>query len=369
MVPGQTDWQEELLTLPDDAPRIRITAGVGTAGQKSWHLRRPVTLLGCGRRAHIVLRGPEVARAHAALINTGSAVLLKDLHTKSGTQCNGKRIDLTVLRDGDLVQIGSTPIQVAIQSCRSTAGRADEAGADPLKLDAPLRLRRPGVAAGWLIDESCAVIGRAGGVAVRLEHEAVSDAHALLFDLDGQMVLFDLASEMGTFCQGRPVSLTRIGPGDRLRVGTAELAVGSADDEGTPPAVEAANLDIVGEDLNGAWHQINDWHASSDEQQDPERDCDRKLADRGAELDRLEARLRGRLHDLTGHREELAAREKELQSKLQSWEGTRKKIGERTAELEQLQAALALRERQLTARELRLNSTGAAAGASGREAQ
>ncbi len=43
MVPGQTDGQEELLTLPDNAPRIRITAGVGTASQKSWHLRRPVT--------------------------------------------------------------------------------------------------------------------------------------------------------------------------------------------------------------------------------------------------------------------------------------------------------------------------------------
>ena len=131
MSSGQTQQRDELLTLPEGAPRVRITAGLGTASQKSWYLRRPVTLIGSRRRAFIVLHGEAVAKAHCVIVNTGSVVLLKDLHTEAGTLCNSKGVDLIVLRDGDLVQIGSTLIQVAIQTFRTTRRQAQPSGQPP----------------------------------------------------------------------------------------------------------------------------------------------------------------------------------------------------------------------------------------------
>ncbi len=47
--------REQTVELPSTAPLVRITAGFGSAGQKTWNLRRPVTLLGARRPAHIVL--------------------------------------------------------------------------------------------------------------------------------------------------------------------------------------------------------------------------------------------------------------------------------------------------------------------------
>lgn len=341
MMSGQTDLQDKLLTLPDDAPRIRITAGTGTASQKSWYLRRPVTLIGSRRRAYIVLHGEAVAKAHCAIVNTGSVVLLKDLHTESGTLCNGKRIDLTVLCDGDLVQIGSTPIQVAIQTSRTTSRLANGAGADPLRLGSPLRLQRPSGTQGWMIEGNCAVIGRAGGVAVRLEHQAVSAAHALLFGLDGHTALFDLASESGTFRNGQSVSLARIDLGDRLQIGPFELTAVAADDDPVELTADAAKLAVMGEELTGTWHQLNCWPTAPGSQEAPTEDREQELASRAAELDRLDARLRGQLHDLTAYQAELAARERLLGLQLQEWEATQAKLREQAEELDRLKAALA----------------------------
>lgn len=366
MLSGQTQRRDELLTLPEGAPRVRITAGLGTASQKSWYLRRPVTLIGSRRRAFIVLHGEAVAKAHCVIVNTGSVVMLKDLHTQAGTLCNGKQVNLTVLRDGDLVQVGSTPIQVAIQTFRTKGRQAGATGADPGKLGTPLRLHRAGGAHGWLINEDCAVIGRRAGVAVRLDHQAVSDAHALLFILDGQTALFDLASESGTFRNSQPVGLTRIDPGDRLRVGPFELNATSADEAPVGPTADAAKLALMGEDLIGAWHRLNDWHTEPGDQDGPPEDWEQKLARRAAKLDRLDARLRGRLHDLTGHQEELAAREEKLAAQLQEWEAAQAKLVQRAAELERLQAALASRERRLVERERNLQARPAEAGHAGR---
>ncbi len=81
--------------LPSEAPRVRITAGVGSAAQKTWNIRRPVTLIGSKRPAHIVLHDRDISPAHCVIINTGVDVLLKDLYTHSGTLCDDSRVDLT----------------------------------------------------------------------------------------------------------------------------------------------------------------------------------------------------------------------------------------------------------------------------------
>ncbi|MBI4718161.1 MAG: hypothetical protein HY763_10180 [Planctomycetes bacterium] len=58
------------LELPATAPFVRITAGVGSASQKTWNIRRPVTLIGSTRPAHIVLHDRDVSNAHCVIVNT-----------------------------------------------------------------------------------------------------------------------------------------------------------------------------------------------------------------------------------------------------------------------------------------------------------
>ncbi|MEK7757552.1 MAG: FHA domain-containing protein, partial [Planctomycetota bacterium] len=137
-----TQIRELTVELPTDAPLIRITTGMGSAGQKTWNLRRPVTVIGSRRPAHIVLHDEDMSNAHCVIVNTGTEVLLKDLHTSSGTQLNKTRVNLAVLADGDVITLGDTTIQVAIQV---PDGGSDDSGfgmkfADPTKFPGPVSL-------------------------------------------------------------------------------------------------------------------------------------------------------------------------------------------------------------------------------------
>ena len=70
-----------------------------------------------------------------------------------------------------------------------------------------------------------ALVGRHAACDVVLEHPSVSRRHARLSFRDGHWVLRDLDSTNGTRINGRPVVRCRLEPGDRLRLGSAELLV------------------------------------------------------------------------------------------------------------------------------------------------
>ena len=144
------------LVLPDDAPRVRVTAGPGSAVQKTWNLRRPCTLIGSRRPAHILLHGRDMSAAHCVIVNTGREVLLKDLHTSAGTLCNTVRIGLTVLSDGDVITLGDTKIQVAIKSPQLDS---DDSGCgntytDPTTFRDPVSLTFVHTDRTWLIHDA-----------------------------------------------------------------------------------------------------------------------------------------------------------------------------------------------------------------------
>ena len=151
--------RDQTLQLPATAPLVRVTAGIGSAGQKTWNLRRPVTLIGAKRPAHILLHDAQISNAHCVLVNTGSELLLKDLKTSDGTYCNEERIDLVVLKDGDVIRMGSTNIQVAIQL---PEGRPDDSGcglsyADPTEFALPLDVQLMYTEMKWTIEPAVAI--------------------------------------------------------------------------------------------------------------------------------------------------------------------------------------------------------------------
>ena len=69
------------------------------------------------------------------------------------------------------------------------------------------------------------LVGRHAGCDVVLGDVSVSRRHARLTFRDGRWVLRDLDSTNGTRVNGRRVVRCRLEPGDRLRLGSAELLV------------------------------------------------------------------------------------------------------------------------------------------------
>ncbi|MFH0980135.1 MAG: FHA domain-containing protein [Planctomycetota bacterium] len=225
------------VSLPPTAPKVRITAGLGTAQQKTWNLRRPVTLIGTSRLAHLVLSDESVSRAHCIIVNTGSEVLIKDLYSTNGTQRNDQRIDLAVLNDGDVLRLGDLTLQVAIQAVRVDPGATGlgRSYQDPLTLTSPMVLRGADSSGRWTVERAVTVIGRRPGVSIPLEHPEVSPVHAALVVVGGKPAVFDLGSGAGTWVNERCAVLAALEPGDRLRVGPFEMVVAGAPDVALTP--------------------------------------------------------------------------------------------------------------------------------------
>lgn len=78
-------------------------------GQK-WLLTEPVTVIGRGSDADVVVRDPGVSRRHLELRVTPTGVIATDLGSTNGTYVEGHRIDAATLVDGNQIVIGRTRI-------------------------------------------------------------------------------------------------------------------------------------------------------------------------------------------------------------------------------------------------------------------
>lgn len=366
------------IELAASAPSVRITAGVGSAGQKTWNVRRPVTLIGSRRPAQIILHHQDISKAHCVIINTGREVLLKDLHTSGGTFCKGERIDLVTLNDGDVVTLGHTNIQIAIRagedvSDDSTCGVNF---VEPTKLRTPAKLSLANTERSWLMEDSVILIGRHPEATVHLDHADISRRNTVLFRFGDGLGVYDLGSQAGTVLNGEPRGLAQIGDGDCIGVGpfdihltceysvqppqsqpastgtgnngvvaeqrdssnsnasavakpsvSAELSDALSLDAGTlesgsstDPTPSLSQIETglhkLQDDLGASWERVNQWHAQLQEDASALDSQKADVAAREVQLEAKDAALRGQLHDLTRYQEQLAERERELAAQL-----------------------------------------------------
>lgn len=77
-------------------------------------------LIGRSPQCHLVLVRPDVSRQHASIRLWGDDYVIKDLGSENGVYVNGQRVEIAVLRDGDVIRIGSCEINVR----HSISGRA-----------------------------------------------------------------------------------------------------------------------------------------------------------------------------------------------------------------------------------------------------
>jgi two-component system, cell cycle response regulator len=73
---------------------------------KKFNLSRPQIIIGRSSKADIQIDQEAVSRNHCKIINTGNAILLRDIGSTNGTYINDEMVDEYVLRDGDFIKVG-----------------------------------------------------------------------------------------------------------------------------------------------------------------------------------------------------------------------------------------------------------------------
>jgi hypothetical protein len=86
-------------------PRLVLSTD---AGERVVPLDAQVTVIGRGAEVDVRLSDTGVSRVHAEVRLEGDAVTLADRGSTNGTLVNGRRVSTTVLRDGDVVEIGAS---------------------------------------------------------------------------------------------------------------------------------------------------------------------------------------------------------------------------------------------------------------------
>jgi pSer/pThr/pTyr-binding forkhead associated (FHA) protein len=177
----------------------------------------------------IVIDDPEVSRRHAWVQLENGGMVVLDAGSANGTFVNGRRISTpTRLENGDRLTVGATsllaevpaPARAAATVAAPVPGRARQA--------APVLVVREGPAgmAGERFDvEGTLLVGREGAD-INIDDPEVSRRHAVVWVLDGGLLVRDEGSVNGTFVNGQRIhESTRLADGDVVRVGTSSLQV------------------------------------------------------------------------------------------------------------------------------------------------
>jgi putative nucleotidyltransferase with HDIG domain len=148
-------------------PQIRIKTGHQKGKVIQIDGDKPL-LLGRDTQATFQILDKGVSRAHAEIYRVGEMVFIRDLNSRNGTLVNGETIKEELLREGDLIRIGST--QLVFESSRANRRAPDveydesdmlqsslELRVDDLFADAPRNLSSHG-------DQHFAVLCQATGV-------------------------------------------------------------------------------------------------------------------------------------------------------------------------------------------------------------
>ena len=86
--------------------RLELVTGSETG--RIVQLAPPTVVIGRGTDADLRLPDTGVSRRHAELHVDDDAVTLVDLRSTNGTSVNGRRVERTVLNDGDRISLGGT---------------------------------------------------------------------------------------------------------------------------------------------------------------------------------------------------------------------------------------------------------------------
>jgi ABC-type multidrug transport system ATPase subunit/pSer/pThr/pTyr-binding forkhead associated (FHA) protein len=198
--PAQT-----IVLAPSEPASLVVSAPSETV---RYELSGDTVTLGRGDDNDIVVTAGAVSGHHARLERRDGSWSIIDLGSTNGLYLEGHPVRQHVLRDGDLLTIGSS---VAIAYTSGDGGQATPSARPEGTIDVP--------AGGEL------VIGRGSQAGLQVAHPQASTFHARVAWRDGRLVVEDLGSAAGTYVNGRRIQGQTLAEGDVVRIASRQLRV------------------------------------------------------------------------------------------------------------------------------------------------
>jgi len=336
-------------TLPPTAPRLRLLAATQD-GQVQCEMTRPICLIGSRRDCHLPLSHPDISKIHAAIINTGNAILVRDLVSRSGTFINNAPVRLSVLRPGDVLRIG--PVTVTAEFHQPPQDGQD---ADLLRL--PRRVALEWSGGRVELSGNAAVIGRRSGADLMVDTPDVSLAHALVLALGDRLVLCDLGSRSGTLLNGQRVEMAWLDDGDCLTVGGEQITVRAADGAADRTSAGAGQtVGQVGASAEAALRLADMRTGTLGELEQVIAAVHQQVAAARARIDEQSLRLEQREAELARQRAELEAAQAALTEQQAGFQQREQALASSEAAAQQRLAQIAEQERQLAEKQAAIES-------------
>lgn len=198
--------------MPDDSePVSPVLVRLGGAAA-SVRLKRPLTIVGSKRHAHLRIISPVLSGTHALLLNLGNNIYLRDLMTRRHVYVNDRKVSSCRLKYGDIVRFGEMRFRfIDADVLRQSLARVRPAVGE---------LLRESDGQSLLLDKPLMVIGRHSGADIVVQGEGSSRAHAVIFEQEGRRVIRDLGSRIGTLVNEAVVRSAVLRNGDTIRIGS-----------------------------------------------------------------------------------------------------------------------------------------------------
>lgn len=182
-------------------------------------------IIGSGPDADIQVRESSVERQHAEIYRQSSGRwMISDLGTASGTLVNGEGISMAVLREGDVVVIGSKSLVWPRDFIRMQApsdSRPTSRGQEVQKVPQVQQTLTPPPTTTTKRRFS---IGAGAQADIQIDDPGVESEHAIVErNSDATWMIFDRGTATGTFIDGNPIALARLRPGSKVTLGGLTL--------------------------------------------------------------------------------------------------------------------------------------------------
>lgn len=210
--------------VPETGVQVHLIVRSGSNGGQAIACRRVVTLIGSRPGCKVHIAHPQIAPVHAAIVNTGSEIILLDLLTRAGTLLNGLKIEHEVIADGDLLAVGPVEFRIRLRQ----AEPSDNGDLHPFDLDlTPHAVALEHMPSGRVLQpkRKVCLLGRKEGCDIQADDDSVSRAHALLFQFYGHPVIFDLLSRNRTLVNDAAVVYRALTDNDVIGLGGARFRV------------------------------------------------------------------------------------------------------------------------------------------------
>ena len=94
----------------------RLVAVDGPLSGQIFYLDEPAVSIGRLGSNDLCLEDPFVSRYHCVIRNEGDECLIEDLNSANGTYLNGERVNKGLLKEGCLIQIGTSQFIFKLQN-------------------------------------------------------------------------------------------------------------------------------------------------------------------------------------------------------------------------------------------------------------